>query len=303
VSQLTVSSGTLPVPTGAPGLATPVHQSAPAGAPPWRDNGWLSFWDPDRHIFGECHVSTSPNAAGCRARFSLVVDGAVFEVVEPLRPGSFASASIRFDLAGRVSVETGAFEATIVAQGRGVSAPFAPVASGVMPALVAGEPLQHHQQAADIAGEAVIAGRLVTFTGHGFRDRTWGYRDEATSWPEYLGINAVFPDAALTSMKFRAPDGSDSLEGYWLSTDRAVGVSSMTITRDARGLFAAATLAGEHGELAVRAAWPGSGFWVPMGWERTGPTMSSYAEFLPLSRSDGVEGFGRFEQGVVRTLF
>jgi hypothetical protein len=284
-------------------LATPVHQSAPADAQPWRDNAWLSFWDPDRRIFGECHVSTSPNAAGCRSRFSLVVEGTEFELVEPLAPGTFTSPSIEFDLNGRVSVKTTAFEATIVARGRGVPAPFAPVDSGVIPALVAGEPLQHHQQAADITGEAVIDGRTVSFTGHGFRDRTWGYRDETTSWPEYLGINAVFPDAALTSMKFRAVDGSDSLEGYWLRSDRAADVTGMTITRDARGLLAAATLTGERGELAVRAAGRGAGFWVPMGWERTGPAMSSYAEFVPLTRSDGVVGFGRFEQGVVRALF
>jgi hypothetical protein len=48
------------------------------------------------------------------------------------------------------------------------------------------------------------------------------------------------------------------------------------IARDASGLFAAAEIAIEgHERVTLRATRRTGGFWVPMGWERVGPTMSA----------------------------
>ena len=50
------------------------------GKAAWKDNAYVSFWDPAQRAFGTLHVSTSPNAEGRRARVSLSVDGTVVEV-------------------------------------------------------------------------------------------------------------------------------------------------------------------------------------------------------------------------------
>jgi hypothetical protein len=86
-------------------LATPIHEDfAAPGDPPWRDNAYLGFWDSARQLFGEVHVSTSPNGGGRRARVETFVDGRFCEIDEELEPGTFRSESVDFDIDGTVRV-------------------------------------------------------------------------------------------------------------------------------------------------------------------------------------------------------
>src|SRR6516164_8543119 len=131
------------------GLSTAPHAQVPAaavpglGGRPWRDNAYAGFWDTQQNVFGVVHVSTSPNAPGTRARFSVLVDGRAVEVVEPLPPGSFRSSSIDVDLpAARVVVAD--YSAT-----------------GVLPDLVEGISLQHFQQGANVVGRIEVHGCMV----------------------------------------------------------------------------------------------------------------------------------------------
>ena len=139
--------------------------------------------------------------------------------------------------------------------------------------------------------------------GFGMRDRTWGYRDESVSIAEYIAVIALFDDFAVTSMRFLGADGADRTEGYRLA-DAAEAVAAMGITRDASGLLAAAHLTMADGRpLELRVAGRLGGFWVPMGWERRGPTMSAYDEFNRVRSDAGDEGISIAEQGVVRRVF
>jgi hypothetical protein len=282
-------------------LSQPVHGPVPDGRPAWKDNAYLSFWDQSTGVYGVFHASTSPNAEGRRARFSLSAHGNTFEVFEPLEPGTLSSESIKFDFDRTIEVSTPRVKGTIVCTPDGALADYSK--AGIIPELVAGEPLQHFQQAARVTGHLNFDGRDLEVDGGGFRDRTWGYRDESANMPEYVAVLAKFDDYSLTSMTFRDNDGKSGTAGFIL-TDEFSLITRMGITRDASGLFFEADLdAADSSELLVRNTGRLGGFWVPMGWTRKGPTMSAYDEFDRLIDGDGREGIGFVEQAITRMIY
>jgi hypothetical protein len=283
-------------------LAHPIRsEPVAADAPPWKDNSYLAFWDPERAINGVVHCSTSPNAAGRRARASLQIGGATAEIAEDLDAGTFTSASIDLDLDGRVTVRTPEFTIEVEMAPRGAAADYSKGAA--IPELVPGEPLQHFQQGAIVSGRVSLGDVESEVDAVGLRDRTWGYRDESQMWPEYIGLIADVDGELLSIMKFMGTDGSSKAEGWLLGEEARKATTFTDIARDAAGLFVGATIGFEDGEtLSLRIARRTGGFWVPMGWERIGPTMSAYDEFLELRAPDGRGGYGFVEQGIVRRL-
>jgi hypothetical protein len=250
-------------------------------------------------------ISTSPNAEGRRARFSLTAGGETVEVVENLDPGVFTSRSIDFDLDQRVALSApnliGHLRCTpLYAQ--------ADYSDAAIPSLPGGTKLTHFQRAGRFFGEFTINGRPVSFEGVGIRDRTWGSRDESASIAEYIGVMAVFENSAVTVIRMRTTDGIDHTEGFLLDDHTAVPITGIDkIRRDGSGLFVACelTVSDQQGRSRV-AVLEGhdraGGFWVPMGWERVGPTMSAYDEYLHARTSEGATGAVMIEQGTLRTL-
>jgi hypothetical protein len=283
-------------------LSEPIHTDPlPEGRPAFRDNAYLGFWDEGSDVFGAFHVSTSPNAEGRRARFSLSVGGRVAEIVEPLEAYSFTSPSIGFDLDQRITLDGPGLAGELTCTPLYAVADYSK--GSIIPPLVPDEPLQHFQQAARVRGRVSVEGRDLTIDGFGIRDRTWGYRDESVSIAEYVALTAVFDDFALTSMRFVSADGTDRTEGYRLS-GVAEPVTGMGVTRDASGLLSVGHLTLDGGEsLEVRVTERLGGLWVPMGWERRGPTMSAYDEFDRARADGGAVGVTLTEQGVVRRIY
>jgi hypothetical protein len=284
-------------------LSEPIHNDVPEGAPPWRDNAFVSFWDPDRELVGTLHVSTSPNAEGRRARFSVQVGGMTIEVVDPLEPGTFTSDSITFSAGADFSISSSRLRGQISTAPLFALADYTGDRAPEAFSLDKQQPLAHYQRAATVRGELEIDGRTVTIDGHGFRDRTWGYREESSSVSEYFGYMFVFPDFAINAMKLRGAGSGEAVLGNLLA-DEATVLSSVSMTRDASGLFAASELKFADGrEVTIRGVERVGGFWCPMGWERTGPTLSAFDEFMSLRTADGQEGFGLIEQGILKTVF
>lgn len=285
-------------------LAHQIRQDHPGtDKPPWKDNAYVCFWDPSTAVYGIVHVSTSPNAEGRRARASFSVNGRVAEVVEELDAGTWTSASISFDPQGHITVRTPEIDATLDLALRGPYADY--TASGIVPALVEGEEApQHFQGAVTVAGTVRVDNVETDVDGIGMRDRTWGFRDESAQFPEYYGIIIDVGGRMLTIMKFARADGGSVTDGFVLSDGDPVPASEITgLRRDPAGLFAAATVTTATGEtLSLRMTRRLAGFWVPMGWEREGPTMSSYDELIEVTTSDGQIGHGLVEQGIVRRL-
>lgn len=287
------------------GLSKPPHAEVPpavverlAGRP-WRDNAYAAFWDTAQNVFGVLHVSTSPNAPATRARFSIVLDGRAFEIVEPLPPGSFRSASIDLDLpAARVVVDHPAVRAELDFTPRFVEADYS--ATGVLPDLVEGLSLQHFQQGADFRGRVEIFGCAVTLDGQAFRDRTWGPRDESAAWSEYAVIAGCTPVFDYTVMRFRDTLDRVATHGFLIRPSGTDPVDGLELIRDAAGMITRATVTGPDATRVVlempRAR---GGFWVPMGAGGPPPVLSAYDDAVDVI-VDGVTGAGFTEQAVVR---
>jgi hypothetical protein len=284
-------------------LSEPIHTDIPDGARPWRDNAFVAFWDADRDVVGTLHTSTSPNAEGRRARFSVQTAGRTIELMEDLEPGSFSSESISFNAGAEFSISSDRVQGTITTTPLFALADYTGDRSPEAFSLDKEQPLMHYQRAATATGELVIDGQPIAIDGNAFRDRTWGYRDESASVAEYFGCWFILPSLAVTSMKLRGASSGEMVLGNVLE-EKATVISSASLTRDASGLFAATSIETVDGRtLELRIAERRAGFWCPMGIERTGPTLSAFDEFFTVRTPDGEEGFGMCEQGILKTVF
>jgi hypothetical protein len=282
---------------------TPVHENVPDKDKPWKDNSFFCFWDPAQQVRGVMHVSTSPNGEGRRARLSVLAGNTSVEVVEPLDSGTWTSASITFAGGAGFTVDTPDLKADLVSTPQYSQATFsgdtAPVAFG----LDKDVPLTHFGRPMRITGTVTVEGREIAIDGEGFRDRTWGYRDESSSLQEYYGFMFVFEGFGLHAFRLVGQDGSDMTFGYRLDDDKATPVTGLTIVRDASGLMAEAQVTLKDGtQFGIRSDGIQGGFWCPMGWTRPGPCLSAYDEFHELQTSDGLHGFGLVEQGVLKQV-
>jgi hypothetical protein len=284
-------------------LSEPIHTDIPSATKPWRDNAFLSFWDTDHDVYGTLHTSTSPNAEGRRARISVQAGSTIVELVEQLEPGTFTSDSIKFSAGASFAVDSPRVRGEVTFVPLHALADYTGDRAPMAFSLDKRQPLMHYQRAATVKGSLVIDGREVTIDGTGFRDRTWGYRDESESVAEYFGYQFVFPTFAVNAMRLVGGDGNEATLGFALAGD-AVTVNQTTMTRDASGLFAATrTELADGRTIEIRGTERHAGFWCPMGWEREGPTLSAYDEFCSLRTADGEEGIGLIEQGIIKRLF
>jgi hypothetical protein len=285
-------------------MGHPIREDKPDAPFAWRDNAYLGFWDATNDVYGSVHVSTSPNAEGRRARASVSVRGRSVELVEELAPGTFAGEHIDFGLDGRIRVAAHDLVLDVRMSPRSPVADYS--TGGVLSDLVPDEPLQHLQQAVRVDGEVTVAGRAfeqATIRGRGLRDRTWGYRDESVSMHEFAFLMVGLPDRDISVIKFLHGDGTTKAHGFVLE-DTATEFHSLDLTWDASGQVSAADLEfGDGGTLTLRRTATVGGFWVPMGVERRGPAMSCYDQFVAVETSDGEQGFGIFEAGIIRRLF
>lgn len=283
-------------------LATAVHADA-AGPdePTWKDNAYLSFWDVDSNVYGTMHVSTSPNDDKARrARFSISLQGKVFEVIEELPAGSFASQSMSFGLDGTIAVDHPELQVQFGNAPLWTPADFS--LNELIPPLVPDKPLQHFQQACTLSGTVEATGRTWTVDAIGMRDRTWGFRDEAAQWVEYAGLVCVIDGGFVSAMKFLGSDGTLRSDGYWVDDAGAVLITDIKFRRNAAAQFLAGTLELADGRVETIAVTSRrAGFFVPMGRDTDGPAFGTYDDFMTVQCRDR-DGAGFVEQGVVHRV-
>lgn len=278
-------------------LAEPIHPDA-AGKddPSYKDNAYLGFWSHDEAIVGEVHMSTSPNVFR-RARFSITAKGHTVEIIEDCPPGSFVSEHIDFDSNGRVQVDHPDLKADFTYEPR-----FAPMdfsVGKVMGGLIDEHPLHHFEQGTTISGKFTIYGEEIILDGHGFRDRTWGYRDEAMHWQEYMTVWCVFDDGDFTGMKFQDRAGRTIVDGFLNTAEGQRNVTQMNFTYDPAGMLKTLrfTLDDSEERLVHRTRGLG-GFWLPMGPQREegDDCFWAYDEFAEFdawgSKCRGIVGYG-----------
>lgn len=288
-------------------LAQPLHTDVPDDPRPWRENAFFCFWDPAQELTGIMHISASPNAkGGRRARVSVRLGAETFEVIEPLGFDTFDSDSITFAPDSGFTIDSPQLSGTIAGTPLHPLAVFAGETAPEAFSLDTEHPIHHYQQSAKVTGELTVGGRTVTVDGHGYRDRTWGFRDESSSVEEYYGTMWVFPGFSISALRLLGRDGRAATLGYKLGADGSIeDVTGMSLVRDGAGLFLSTRIETAGGEpLDVELEERLATFWCPMGEERQdGATLSAYDELGRLRTADGVEGFGLLEQGIIRKLF
>lgn len=280
-------------------LAEPVHSNVTDLTLPWRDNAWLLVLAPEIGVYGTVHVSTSPNAGARRAQCNFAVKAQNLRIVEPLDPGTFRSASIDYRMDGVVEVDHPLLRMLLKLKPRFQYGDY--TVSNVFVPLDERKPLNHFQQGVDIVGHIDTDGLREEFSGVGFRDRTWGYRDEVSHVTEYAALIGCFDDFDVTIMKFGSPTGHRT-QGFVLGVD-GLEVTGMAVTRNSYGFFKSAELVAGERTVAVSAEPVGADCWLATGETTCGPSLQVHDEFLKLTTSDGAEGYGVVEQGILHTVF
>lgn len=283
-------------------LNYPITTKVPDGRPPWRDNAYVCFWDADRGLLGVLHVSTSANGEGRRARFSLAVGDKTVEIVEtPHSREAWRSDSIDYPLTDTIQVDHPRVQAELSLEPRFQHADYS--VGQVIPPLVPEEPQQHVQQAVGVSGRIRLDGEETLVDGVGFRDRSWGYRDESAHIVEYLSFMAYFDSFAFTALRILDVDGGDRMEGFFMRDSGTGRVTSVGATRDGSGLLEAAHLEVDGEPFEAHVTSKLGGFWVPMGPSRRGPTLSAYDELVALRTPDRQEGHAFVEHAGIRRIF
>jgi hypothetical protein len=267
---------------------------------PWRDNAMFLFWDTERDVYGVVHLSTSPDDIGRRARCSLAVGNRSWEIIEPLDAGTLNSASITIDLHDRIEVHGDGFDLDLHLRPGFGTVDF--TRNQALGAHDEAHPLHHYQRGCRVTGAVTTDTQAVDITGQGWRDRTWGFRDESLLWAEYFALVTVLDDYALVLLKMRGIDGSETGFGWRITDTDQQPVTSFDIARDGSGLLADVTIKADTFELTLTSIRRAAGWWAPMGDRRAGPTLSTYDEFVLLETSDGQRVGGMSEHAILRQV-
>jgi hypothetical protein len=260
-------------------IGEPVQVGAASpGDPVYRDNAFLAFWSLGAEpVYGEGHVSTSPNSDGRRARFTICHGGRVVELREELEPDSFRSESIDFDPRGRLVVEAEGFSAHLSYRPRFCHGDYT---ENAVLGTVRESTLKHYQQGMDVSGTVAIGDETMELECRGIRDRTFGYRDEPRQWIDGVGFCATFDDFDFTAIRNITSDGEAVTDGFILSDSGALRLTGMRFTYDPILLKHAALTFEDGTERTIsRRSRQYCPLWFPQGPDREAPGMTSWSEY------------------------
>jgi hypothetical protein len=257
-----------PIKVGAAGPEDPVY----------RDNAFLTFWSlGEEPVYGEVHVSTSPNSDGRCARFTIYRNGAVTNLVEPLDPGSFTSDSIDFDPRGRATVKADGVAAEFSYTPRFVAGNYT---ENAVLGSVEESTMSHYQQGVDVTASLDIGGTHLDLSCQGFRDRTWGYRDEPKQWIDGFGFCVTTDDFDFTCIRNMDNHENTVTDGFLLSAEGSLALTDIVFHYDPVMLHHADLTFTDGSERTItnvgRQYTP---IWFPMGPVRSAPAMTCWSEY------------------------
>jgi hypothetical protein len=284
-------------------LAYPIRSKPTELDLPWRDNAYLGFFDAEQEIFGLTHFSAAPVTRDeMKVTFQIVVDGRLHEIYEDLQAGSSIGQTVHFDLDGRLEVDHPDLTASILGLPlRGV----ADYREGDTMPDFESQKLCYVQRGAVTEGWVSIAGAEKRyFSGRGFRDRSWGYRNDIDQFPEYLAVMTTFGKRNISVMKMLHPvDGTVHTKGFLLTDDGEIPIVNVEIGRTGAGMFHDINIEAADGTtFDVTSERRHTAIPVPISRPRRGLTLNIVEEFHTMTTSDGDRGIGVIEQGVRRNL-
>jgi hypothetical protein len=304
--------------------AKPIHGEDAVPPPPstwagdsdmvWKDSSWLPFWDVEQEAFGTLHVHTTlPGQRGKMMRFSFAHEGTYREIHEAPEAGGFSSPSVKYEPTnqGIITIDNPKLSGEMHFE------PLWGIADDWKDSAEFGggkeSPLNANIGGAAGTGTFEIAGRTVNVNFQGVLDRNWGWRDESAQMREWMFVSVVFPSMVLNYWRIRRDNGVQVCDGFLTGPDGMVRMkkepdSVRKIKRNAAALHLSHEFDLEDGRtLTLTKTQPLGHFFVPMGWDRIGPTCNCYDEFQRLTISDGngfeEQGAGLVEQAQIREIF
>jgi hypothetical protein len=279
----------------------------------WKDSSWIPFWDVEQDCFGTLHTHTTlPGQKGKYTRVSFCHEGTYRQVLEIPEAGGFSTKSVSYEPTnqGVFTVDSPELSGELffkpkwgIANDWGNSAEFGGGKESPLNANIGG---------IDGHGTFTLAGRTVNVNVEGVLDRNWGWRDESAQMREWMFVSAVFPSFALNYWRIRRDDGTQVCDGFLTDSNGVHGLKRdhlavRSIRRDPAALHLSHEFDLQDGRtMRVTATKKLGHFWVPMGWERVGPTCGCFDEFQRLRIEDGngfvEEGAGLVEQAQIREI-
>jgi hypothetical protein len=280
----------------------------------WKDSSWIPWWDLEQEVFGTLHVHTTlPGQKGKYMRVSLCHEGTYRTILEEPEAGGFSTESVSYEPTNQgvytvnhpdMSGELRFTPKWGIANDWGNSAEFGGGKERPLNANIGG---------IEGYGNFTIAGREVNVNVEGVLDRNWGWRDESAQMREWMFVSAVFPSFVLNYWRIRRDDGTQVCDGFLTDKEgahklRRSADAVRNIKRDGAALHLSHDFDLEDGRTMTMTATKKLGhFWVPMGWERVGPTCGCFDEFQRLRIEDQngfvEEGSGLVEQAQIREIY
>ena len=279
---------------------------------PWKDNSWMVFWDEMNAVYGMVWSTTSPNGAPRKCRVVLSVDGIMQDLIEVPDIGTLSSKSVDLDGAFGEKI-TGNMTHYVVAKSERINIeltmmprwlPIDYTAKHILPALPGAPELHHYQQGMTISGAVRLDGKHRKFDGHGFRDRTWGWRSEGTQFVEVCGGGICFHNTDVTLLKFLLGDGTTKVGGCMQNDGGQFDIHSASILYDERCLASKLVLDIEQlGEVELECEGQAAGWWMTFFERHTPPPVLCEYDMIGRWHSDqfGV-GMGCIGHDVIRRL-
>jgi hypothetical protein len=284
-------------------LAEPMHidkEIAP-GDPPWRENAFLFFWDRDQSFFATVHLQGGKTDAGMFARVSVLVDGRLTEIYEPLDSMTFASESISYDLSGALRAKSEDLQLDLTFTPLREPVDFSP--SAAFPGVKKAEPLKHYEQAGQFTGTVSTRTDRLTLAGGVIRDRTWGWRQDIATANSYYACFFCFDDFDLAVMKFATRDDPKPGNGALVGSRTSAIIGSSVRRRDATGAIVDLDVDLDDGTiLGLHLGKPEGRIFVPLNDPQGPAAFTAYDDLVGIRTHDGATGFGIIEQGILRDL-
>jgi hypothetical protein len=285
-------------------LSHPALDTIADGKPPWKDHIYISFWDPAAQAYGFLHWNGSPNHPTTKVQANIAIAGKEFDFIEELVPQAthFSSLSAEFDLKSTIEYKHDRLKGTLTMAPEFSAIDYGP--GGAIPALADLEPLQHFQQGLTIKGQLELDGQQYSVDAHGFRTRTWGYRDDSEQFPEYFYVWTTFDDYAVSVIKHLHPDGTQKTGGALVTDAESIAIVDVHLPKDRAGFAYEVTVDLADGTSRTlnrdERVWGG---WCPIGLpKRNGPTFAAFDEVVGFTGPNQEYGYGLSEYGYIRRI-
>jgi hypothetical protein len=164
--------------------------------------------------------------------------------------------------------------------------------------------LDHWQQSFAAPGHVRVGTTKLQFAGGGFRDRTWGWRQETLQWLELYAVDVVLDHCDISMCKWLRADGSTTAAGFIQDDHGLHQVLSSEMTYNKVGLVQKISIAAEDlPPLILEAGIADAGWWLTFTKPNSkAPVWTEYENFCAIEGNAWGQGYGCIPHAILRKL-